>query len=54
MYGSYYEVKFDALGLTLRLEALVNTLFQQLIDELDLGPDHPDHPGSDSRLHAVV
>ncbi|MBU2548522.1 MAG: pyruvate, phosphate dikinase [Proteobacteria bacterium] len=36
MYGSYHEVKFDALGLTFRLEALVNTLFQELIDQIDL------------------
>ncbi|MBW1713146.1 MAG: hypothetical protein JRJ59_08380 [Deltaproteobacteria bacterium] len=36
MYGSYHEAKFDALGLTFRLESLVNTLFQELIDGLDL------------------
>ena len=36
MYGSYHETKFDALGLSFRLETLVNSLFQQLIDELDL------------------
>ncbi|MBW2085785.1 MAG: pyruvate, phosphate dikinase, partial [Deltaproteobacteria bacterium] len=36
MYGSYHEAKFDALGLTFRLEALVNTLFQELIDGIDL------------------
>jgi len=36
MYGCYREAKFDALGLTLRLETLVNTLFQELIDNLDL------------------
>jgi len=36
MYGSYHEAKFDALGLTFRLETLVNTLFQELIDSLDL------------------
>ena len=36
MYGSYHEPKFDALGLTLRLESLANTCFQELIDGLDL------------------
>ena len=36
MYGSYHESKFDALGLTFRLEAVANSLFQQLIDEIDL------------------
>jgi pyruvate,orthophosphate dikinase len=36
MYGSYRETKFDALGLTFRLESLANTLFEQLIEEFDL------------------
>ena len=36
MYGSYHELKFDAMGLTLRLEALVNVLFEELIDTIDL------------------
>jgi len=36
MYGSYHEAKFDALGLTFRLEAQVNALFQDLIDSIDL------------------
>ena len=36
MYGSYHEPKFDALGLTLRLESLANTHFQELIDGTDL------------------
>ena len=36
MYGTYHEPKFDALGLTFRLESLVNVLFQELIDGLDL------------------
>ncbi|MBF0320204.1 MAG: pyruvate, phosphate dikinase [Nitrospirae bacterium] len=36
MYGSYHEVKFDALGLTFRLESLVNTLFEELIEGVDL------------------
>jgi pyruvate,orthophosphate dikinase len=36
MYGSYHETKFDCLGLSLRLEPLINTLFQELIDGLDL------------------
>ncbi|MFC1884497.1 PEP/pyruvate-binding domain-containing protein, partial [Thermodesulfobacteriota bacterium] len=36
MYGSYREVKFDAMGLTFRLETLVNTLFEELIETIDL------------------
>jgi pyruvate, orthophosphate dikinase len=37
MYGSYHELKFDAMGLTLRLEARVNVLFEELlIDAIDL------------------
>jgi pyruvate,orthophosphate dikinase len=37
MYGSYHEKKFDALGLTFRLESQVNTLFDGLVQETDLG-----------------
>ena len=37
MYGSYHETKFNALGLTFRLESLVNTLFEALVDDMDLG-----------------
>ena len=36
MYGSYHEMKFNALGLTFRLEALVNTLFEALVEDMDL------------------
>ena len=36
MYGSYHEMKFDALGLTFRIEALVNVLFEDLIESIDL------------------
>jgi pyruvate,orthophosphate dikinase len=36
MYGSYHELKFDAMGLTLRLEAMVNVLFEELINAIDL------------------
>jgi len=36
MYGSYHETKFDALGLMFRIEALVNALFDQLIERIDL------------------
>ena len=36
MYGSYHERKFDALGLTFRIEALVNVLFEQLVEDMDL------------------
>ncbi|MBW1975012.1 MAG: hypothetical protein JRI45_05510 [Deltaproteobacteria bacterium] len=37
MYGSYHERKFDALGLTFRLENLANILFEEIIQSLDLG-----------------
>ena len=37
MYGSYHERKFDTLGLTFRLESLVNTLFDDLVEKIDLG-----------------
>ncbi len=37
MYGSYHEMKFDVLGLTFRLEALVNVLFEELVENIDLG-----------------
>jgi pyruvate, orthophosphate dikinase len=36
MYGSYNEPKFDALGLTLRVESIVNVLFEDLINSIDL------------------
>ncbi len=36
MYGSYHEMKFDALGLTFRIESLVNVLFEELITKVDL------------------
>ena len=36
MYGSYNEPKFDALGLTLKLEQTVNVLFEELINSIDL------------------
>lgn len=36
MYGSYNEAKFDALGLTLRIESIVNVLFEDLINSIDL------------------
>ncbi|MBF0537036.1 MAG: pyruvate, phosphate dikinase [Nitrospirae bacterium] len=35
MYGSYHETKFDALGLTFRLETLVNVLFEELVEGFD-------------------
>jgi hypothetical protein len=31
MYGQYHERKFDMLGLTLRLENLAKTLYEELI-----------------------
>jgi pyruvate, orthophosphate dikinase len=36
MYGSYHEMKFDCLGLTLRLEAMVDVLFEGLVRDIDL------------------
>jgi len=36
MYGNYHELKFDALGLTFRVESLVNVLFEQIIESIDL------------------
>ena len=36
MYGSYHEMKFDALGLTFRIESLVNVLLEELIERIDL------------------
>ncbi|MGD8367796.1 MAG: PEP/pyruvate-binding domain-containing protein, partial [Desulfobacterales bacterium] len=36
MYGSYHEAKFDALGLTFRIESLVNVLFEEIVDNIDL------------------
>ncbi|MCP3941599.1 MAG: pyruvate, phosphate dikinase [Desulfobacteraceae bacterium] len=36
MYGRYNEAKFDAIGLTLRIESLVNVLFEDLINGIDL------------------
>jgi pyruvate,orthophosphate dikinase len=36
MYGSYHEKKFDALGLAFRLESLINVLFEELIEKIDL------------------
>lgn len=34
-YGSYREPKFDALGLSFRLESLANTLFEEIIHQFD-------------------
>jgi len=36
MYGCYHERKFDSLGLTFRIESVVNVLFEQLIQKIDL------------------
>ncbi len=36
MYGSYNEAKFDALGLTLRIESILNVLFEELVNSIDL------------------
>jgi len=36
MFGSYHELKFDALGLIFRIESLINPLFEALCEETDL------------------
>ncbi len=36
MYGRYHEKKFDALGLTFRLEALANAYFEDLVASVDI------------------
>ncbi len=36
MYGRYHELKFDALGLTFRIESLVNVLFEDIVGNIDL------------------
>ncbi|MFH2091642.1 MAG: PEP/pyruvate-binding domain-containing protein [Pseudomonadota bacterium] len=36
MYGSYNETKFDALGLSLRVENILNVLFEELVNSIDL------------------
>jgi len=36
MYGSYHEMKFDCLGLTFRIETLLNVTFEELIRAIDL------------------
>ena len=36
MYGSYHEMKFDALGLSFRIEGLVNVLFESCMSVIDL------------------
>jgi len=36
MYGSYHEMKFDCLGLSFRIESLVNVLFEELVENIDL------------------
>ncbi len=36
MYGSYHERRFDILGLTFRVESLLNVLFEELVDQINL------------------
>ena len=36
MYGSYHEMKFDCLGLSFRIEAVVNVLLEELVEKIDL------------------
>ena len=35
MYGSYHELKFDALGLSFRIESLLNILFEEMVEEIE-------------------
>ncbi|MDF2954207.1 MAG: Phosphoenolpyruvate synthase/pyruvate phosphate dikinase [Thermodesulfobacterium sp.] len=36
MYGRYKEKKFDAIGLTFRIEYLINSLFEKILDNFNL------------------
>ncbi len=36
MYGRYHEMKFDALGLSFRLEALANAIFENMVASVEL------------------
>ena len=36
MYGSYHEMKFDCLGLSFRIEVLINVLFEKMVEDIDL------------------
>ena len=36
MYGSYHEMKFDAMGLAFRIDSLINVLFEELVENIDL------------------
>lgn len=38
MYGSYREDRFEAMGLTFRLEALASALLEHVIDDEDISP----------------
>jgi len=35
MYGSYHELKFEALGLSFRLESLLNALLEDMVERID-------------------
>ncbi|MBW2095479.1 MAG: pyruvate, phosphate dikinase, partial [Deltaproteobacteria bacterium] len=37
MYGSYHEMKFDALGLSFRIESLLNILFEEMVEQIEPG-----------------
>ena len=43
MYGTYHEEKFEATGLTLRLESLAMALFEKLIEILEPEIHHKEH-----------
>jgi len=47
MYGTYHEKKFEAVGLSLRLETLATMLFEELIHHL-ISNSLPKHHYKDS------
>ena len=49
MYGSYREERFEAVGLTFRLESLATALFERVIDDEALRAARPRAAGATSR-----
>jgi len=55
MYGSYREPRFEAMGLTFRLEALAAALCDRAVEDLSLAPlDHVRLVRIDSWLHLLL
>ena len=42
MYGRYREEKFEAVGLTFRIESMANVLFERMVAEQELRVRHPE------------